>query len=107
MAFLDALAASDDDPRAFFNPPSASSRRITDETVLRPFTKHAELPRMLAGGGRVVDAGLGRNGARHALNGWRLLRRRLGGPHHMGGQQGGEADGFHERLLHFHVALKG
>jgi hypothetical protein len=25
----------------------------------------------------------------------------------MGGQQGGEADGFHERLLHFHVALKG
>ena len=36
-----------------------------------------------------------------------LLRERLGDPARLDGQQGGEADGFHECLLHLHVALTG
>ena len=61
----------------------------------------------MAGGGRFVDAGLGRNGARHALNGRRLLRRRLGGTDDNGGQQCGEADGFHERTSACSCVLRG
>jgi hypothetical protein len=100
-----------DDPRAFLQP---AERFLAGGVAARDRAFSVQMKRALdlgqnamAGGGRLVDAGLGGNGARHALDGRRLLRRRLGDPDRIDGQQCGEADRFHERLLHVHVALTG